>query len=541
MFTTIVQELKNLLSSEAILKESKKLDELIAKFNQLKKETGSEEDVNQLLANDLINELKKKVSNAKEALKKKAEAIKEQKEALIVKLEQLIENEQNIGKAFNDLKEIREVWNKLNEKAPLEQKDVDRKFTKKLEDFYYNINIYKAIQEHDLKRNQQLKEVILEQLEKATSTPTSKVLMGEIKKLRTEWESIGPVARDSQDSFWERYKGFLDTLYSNFKDFKESEKEEQVLNANKKLAIIEYINQIELDKINSVKDWKLKGKKVLTRQEEWKTIGFVPKESKDELWQAYRTACDVFFNAKKAFFDEQKQVYKNNKKLKGALCQKAEDLLISDNPHELTKEFIDLQAEWKKVGPVHQRDEQYLWHRFQKACNQFFKTKKESKKQLNAKKDSLNIEKENIITELKEAAEATEDTLKGILIKWWATNSEHTKKSNQLKKDFNAALKSKLAGKSIHEFKSLHLNSKIEIYKEFNDNGAMLLKEKTTIKELINKIQKDISQYENNLSFFGNSKGAESLMQGVYSKVNKQKAQITSLKEQLNLINTTLK
>jgi len=285
---------------------------------------------------------------------------------LIQQLENLIQNEQNIGKAFAELKTIRDTWNTLSEKSPLEQKEIDRNFTKKLEDFYYNINIYKAIQEHDLKRNQQLKEVILNKLEKFISTTASKELISVIKQLRSEWESIGPVTKEFQDDFWNRYRSLLDTLYTNFKDFKASEKEEQIENKNKKIAIIQYINEIDISELNSVRDWKSKVKKVLKKQEEWKSIGFVPKDSKDELWESYKIACDAFFGAKKTFFEEQKKIYKANKVLKNALCKKAEELLQFENTHELTKEFIDMQSQWKKIGPVHQRDEQYLWHRFQK-------------------------------------------------------------------------------------------------------------------------------------------------------------------------------
>lgn len=538
MFTTIVEELKTLLSAESLLKESKKLNDLIDQFNQLKNESGAEEDVNQLLANDLINELKSKIETEKEALKKEAEAIKSQKEDLIKQLEALIENEQNIGKAFSDLKEIREQWTKLNEKAPLEQKDVDREFTKRLEDFYYNINIYKAIQEHDLKRNQQLKEAILLNLEKATSTPTSKELMTEIKKLRSEWESIGPVTKELQDEFWNKYRGFLDVIYSNFKDFKESEKEEQIENLKKKNQIIAYIKSIDVSAISSVKDWKSKGKKVLQKQEEWKAIGFVPKESKDQLWQDYRSVCDVFFSAKKEFFDVQKAVYKENKKLKNALCKKAEDLLESENLHELTKEFISIQEEWKTIGPVHQRDEQYLWHRFQTACNSFFKRKKDSKKQIDASKDAINIEKEKLITAIKDSNEESE--LIEILKKWWATNVDHTRKSNQLLKEFQKAIEPKLNGKSLQEFENDHLNEKIEVYQSFNDNGQMLLREKRVIQDKIEAVKKDIAQYENNLSFFGNAKGADSLMKDVYDKMGALKEKVSFLNQQLQAINSAL-
>ena len=265
MFNTIVQDLKTLIASNSILKQSEKLNELISEFNKLKNKARTELDVNQLLANDLINELKRKLFEEKQKLQKKAEEIKSEKENLIKKLEQLIENEKNIGKAFGDLKRIREQWNKLNEKASLEQKDVDRKFTKRLEDFYYNMNIYKAIQEHDLKRNKQLKEVILKQLKEAISSPTSKALMNEIKNLRTQWESIGPVEKELQDEFWSRYRDYLDKLYTNFKDFKESEREEQNVNQKKKEDIIEYINQINVDHIDCIKDWKSIGKKVIEK------------------------------------------------------------------------------------------------------------------------------------------------------------------------------------------------------------------------------------------------------------------------------------
>ena len=541
MFTSIVQDLKGLLSSDSILNESKKLNELIHQYKQLKNQNDDNENVNQLLASDLINELSKKLAKEKETQKKQSETVREQKEILIQQLEELIQNEQNIGKAFANLKSIRESWTNLSEKSPLEQKDVDKKFTKKLEDFYYNINIYKAIQEHDLKRNQQRKKVILEKLEKATSTETSKNLILAIKQLRAEWESIGPVTKELQDEFWTEYRNLLDTLYSNFKDFKTSEKEEQIVNLNKKLALIQYLKEIDFSELKTVRDWKSKVKKVLNKQEEWKSIGFVPKDSKDDLWKSYRSACDVFFEAKKVFFDKQKKVFKANKALKNALCKKAEELLQSENAYELTKEFIDMQSQWKKIGPVHQRDEQYLWHKFQNTCNNFFQQKKDSKKQLDAEKDAINIEKEAIINGLKETSIDSEQQLLEHLSLWWKTNRDYTRRSNQLQGQFHEVLESKLNNKTAQEFENENIQSKIGIYKEFNDDGVMLSKERRIIQDKITALQKDISQYENNLSFFGNTKGADALMKDVYLKMDSLNSQITVLKDQLKLIKTSLK
>ena len=75
-----------------------------------------------MLANDLINELKRKLSHEIENRQKAAEQIKTEKQELITQLDELIENEQNIGKAFAELKNIRKKWSLISEKAPFEQR-----------------------------------------------------------------------------------------------------------------------------------------------------------------------------------------------------------------------------------------------------------------------------------------------------------------------------------------------------------------------------------------------------------------------------------
>ena len=541
MFVTVIQELKALMSADSLVDEKVKLDNLINTFEKLKGIEHKEEDVNQLLANDLINELKRKLSHEIENRQKEAEQIKTEKQELITQLDELIENEQNIGKAFADLKNIRKKWSLISEKAPFEQKDIDRKFTKKLEDFYYNINIYKAIQEHDLKRNQQLKEIILEKLHTATKAPTSKDLMAEIKSLREEWEGVGPVSKNLQDEFWSKYRGYLDQLYGNFNNFKASEKEEQNDNLKKKQDIISYIRSVDISNLKSTKDWKNKGKKIIEKQQEWKSTGFVPKESKDQIWHEYKAACDVFFNAQKGFYESQKKIYKANKKLKTDLCKKAESLLESENVNELTQEFIAIQDEWKKIGPVHQKDEQYLWHRFQKSCNDFFKQKKASKKQLDSLKDSLNIQKENIIKELREMQSPSEDEILEILVKWWQTNKEYTRKSKHLLSDFHNVLTTKLLGKSLQDFENENHAKKIEVYRSFDDNGDILLREKRDLQDKIALLTKEVNQYENNLSFFDKGNKTDGLMADVYSKMDNLKTQIETLKFQIKEITAELK
>lgn len=538
MYTQLVQELKALLSVDSILKQLKKVNELSNTFKDLKIQDTSEDDVNKLLAKDLFDEIHRKIDIEKAELKAKEDQLRTQKDKIIEELQSLIDNEQNIGKAFSTLKTIRESWTKASEEGAFKLKDLDQKFTKLIEDFYYNINIYKAIQDHDLKRNQQLKDKLLVEIEALSKTAASRQLMIEVKKVRSNWEAIGPVKREIQDEYWNKYRSFLDLIYTSFEQYKESEKEQHIENLQKKKDIIAFIKGIQIDEIKSGKDWKNHTEKVLEQQKVWKEIGHVPKNEKDSVWNEYRAICDVFFNAKKEFLDAQKEKFKANKKTKIALCKEAEDWINHEDLREATDKFVLLQKKWKNVGPVHQRDEQFLWHKFQKSCNAFFNKRKEASKQADQEKDVVNVEKEGVLEALKALETKDESNLKDIYLSWLKTNRTYTKKSNGLQKSFDKEFEAALATIELipSDFYSQYFNEKLSIYKEFEDNGNMLDREKTVLIEQANALRKEITQYENNLGFFGNSKGAEVLLKEVQDKIANSKNKLASLQEKIKQI-----
>ena len=140
MYNSIIQDLKFLLKSEDILQHIKMIKEIKEKFN-LTNNQKTTEDINQFLVQDLLSEIEKKVDIQLRVLKDKEKKLKTKKEELIEQLSELIKNEENIGKAFSSIKIIREKWNHENKKGSFKLKDLDSKFSKLIEDFYYNIKI----------------------------------------------------------------------------------------------------------------------------------------------------------------------------------------------------------------------------------------------------------------------------------------------------------------------------------------------------------------------------------------------------------------
>ena len=97
-------------------------------------------------------------------------------------------------------------------------------------------------------------------------------------------------------------------------------------------------------------------------------------------------------------------------------------------------------------------------------------------------KDSLNIQKKKIIKELREMQSPSEDEILEILVKWWQTNKEYTRKSKHLLSDFHNVLTTKLLGKSLQDFENENHAKKIEVYRSFDDNGDILLREKRDLR-----------------------------------------------------------
>ena len=103
---------------------------------------------------------------------------------------------------------------------------------------------------------------------------------------------------------------------------------------------------------------------------------FAPRKVNQKIFDRYRKACDAFFAAKGEFYKETKNVLTQNADKKKALCEKAEALKDSVEWKETADKLIQLQKEWKTIGPVAKKYSDELWKRFIAACDFFFEQKK---------------------------------------------------------------------------------------------------------------------------------------------------------------------
>ena len=228
----------------------------------------------------------------------------------------------------------------------------------------------------------------------------------DFRKLQHKWHEIGIVPQNKVRDLWETYNYTIEKFYNYIKINKELRDLDLKKNLEQKIALCEKAETLLLEP-TIVKAFKTLQK----LHDQWREIGPVPIEKKDELWARFKEATTKINKRHQEYFEGLKEQLKKNLEAKTELCEKAEALtqveLHSPKEWEVkSKELIELQQIWKTIGFAPKKDNNLIYERFRTACDNFFNHKREFFKHY--KKDQQdNLQQK---TELCIQAEAMKDS-----------------------------------------------------------------------------------------------------------------------------------
>lgn len=125
-----------------------------------------------------------------------------------------------------------------------------------------------------------------EQLSESTDwAATTKQLIA----LQAEWKTIGSVPNKASDTVWKRFSKACNTFFDRKKAANNSGSEEETANLAKKQDIIARLQQLIAEGSDNLHDV------VKALQAEWNEVGHVPFKKKEQIYQAYRKACDTLY------------------------------------------------------------------------------------------------------------------------------------------------------------------------------------------------------------------------------------------------------
>jgi len=562
---TFLDELKTLVATENALSVSRDVNELRTRFDDyvLEDERKKQVAVLEAKANGenvefereddpirdefyvVYSEYKERRSVAVAAKNASQNEALRQKKALISRLRDVIEKEENIGAAFSAYKEIHESWKQVSDIPREHRDDIQAQYSRLLEDFFYNMKIYRELKDHDLHRNQQVKLDLIQQIQNLMNVESVKEVEKSIKTLQNEWEGTGPVGRDGWENIKKSYLDCVRAVYERINNYHNERRTAQQDNIEKKQILLDKLKSIcaDLSSLKSVKEWEDVTKEIFEIQGVWKLIGFGPKKENEEIWTLFRAECDSFFALKKEFFDKLRSGFDALAEAKQKLIDQAVILKSSTDWKLAGEQLIQLQKNWKNIGNAGQRNEQRLWKEFRSACDEFFNAKTAHFAEQDKLNESNLAGKLELIARI-EGYKIPDDKKQAISdLKAFATEFNDLGKVPMAQKDiiynaYKTALDALYTALKLEgaEKEQVLFQARIDTFQASPNAGKLLDKEKMDLRRQIDLIKQDVTQYENNLGFFKHSKGANAMKEEVEKKIEQSKRKIEEISRKIKMI-----
>ncbi len=463
---------------------------------------------------------------------------------IIAKINDLSQVSDNIGSAIKKLVELQAQWKTIGAVSPHKYKEIQADYSKAIEEFNYKLSLSKQLQEHDLKRNYELKTELLEKIKGLKEQTNIKEAERLIKIYRNDWEEIGPVPNDKWDELKGSFRAALEEAYSKLKQHYNSIEEEKEANLAKKKELIEQVKAILLKSETAGNSaWNNLTNELIALQNEWKTIGRTTQKDNDKVWAEFRELCDSFFEKKKGHFHDAHEKLAGVKAQKQELIAKAEALMHDTDWQKTSMALIKLQDAWKKV-PHAGGDENKLFTKFRAACNHFFDAKKAHFDAIDSQYDNNLVAKEELIKKLaefnlSEDHSANHAALKQFSVDWNAAGLVPMKDKKRVSEAFFNRLDELYDQMNIskdEKFK-MQFRTKLERMSSGENPETALRKEADYFKKQMDEIQGRIKTYDNNLGFFkSSSKGVNPFMKEIEDKINAEKQKIAELNEKRKLV-----
>ena len=244
--------------------------------------------------------------------------------------------------------------------------------------------------------------ILIDEIKNLVKNPNSdpRAHAHSIHDLQRKWQLLDTSGKSASKKQWENFNDLSNKAWESCADYFEEIKQIKIDNAKKRELIIDNINTYVS---NNKKNWPPLKKLVLFLKDEyqkWQQFAPVLETDIDDLKTKY-------LNARKPINDEIKNQELKNKEIKENLILKVNEIKNEDNNLNI-KEFLNVKAEWQKIGPAGKKNDSFLWKKFNKSGDRFYEEKNNLVKENIQKINILNNElldktkkPKEVLTELK--------------------------------------------------------------------------------------------------------------------------------------------
>lgn len=490
----------------------------------------------------LYNDFKSKKNAYYKELQNNLTANLNKRITIIDRIKDLVDTSENKTDALKLLGDLRDEWKNAGPIPKDKYNHVWNNYHFHIERFYDQLHLDRESRDLDFKYNLDQKQKIITRAEELLQEDDVIKAFRELQTLHRIWrEEIGPVDREIREEIWEKFSDLTKQLHDKrellFENLREGEKE----NLGLKVQVISQIDILSRQDITSHTQWQKEIKKVEELRNHFFSIGKVPQENNEEVWNLFKLATRNFNANKNKFYKDLKKVQQKNYNDKLALIEKALKYKDSEEYDKVTPIMKQIQEDWKKIGHVPRKYSDQLWKDFKEACNHYFDRlhairnheNQEGNENYNKKKEFLEeLKSFELVGDHKTDLEAIKEK-----INTWKNigNVPHNKRFIEGK--FNKILDVLFDKLSLskREAESMKFSNRLDDLLESNDKRR-LQQEAIFIQRKMEEIHSGILQLENNLAYVSNATKDNPLVKEVYKNIEKYRDELKIWEDKLQQI-----
>ncbi len=191
-------------------------------------------------------------------------------------------------------KQLMEDWKKIGRVASVEKNDeLWNRFVAAKNSFFDRKSAHQNLIMEEQEANYLAKSNLVEQAEAIKESTNWKETAAIYAKILEDWKAIGKVPFEKADELWNRMQAAKDHFFNAKRQQAETYKVGLEDNYAQKKALLDRIETIK-----NATDWRDATQEINELLSTWKTIGPIPREYGDSLWEQFIAARQHFFKRK---------------------------------------------------------------------------------------------------------------------------------------------------------------------------------------------------------------------------------------------------
>ena len=452
---------------------------------------------------------------------------------LIEELKGLIGIDQPISETYKQFKNLQSRWRESGHVPRAEANNIWKTYHHHVGIFYDFLHLNREFRELDFKYNYEEKLKIIEQAEALSKMDNIQKAFRDLQELHKRWkDELGPIAKEHGETLWERFSEATKVIHEKRQFFQKNQTEVYRANYEKKKTIISQMQQLAEVEIKTHNEMQKMIRDMESLRTSFFECGHVSRSDNAEIWAIFKDVMRLFSKKRNTFYKSLKKEYSENFKQRMELVKQVEAFLQTEDFAATTPKVIALQRKWKEMGAVSRKQNDKAWKLFRKACNDYFALLDERKNKLSEVEQQAFEEKDELLKKL-QSKEGLDRTSIDHLIEEWTKIGSVGRKTNQINSEFVAAIENSL--KQLGEDKESIASFKYELkIKLMGDRTELIQKERSQIKQRLDKAKQEQIQLETNMEFFAKSSSENPVVNKVMKDLEKQKKIIDGLQQKLD-------